>query len=72
MPELRLDAVDAAELAELLQFLASWLARDPGRPGVSLAGVRRPPRLQHRAAAPGPEPVHLPSRRRRRRVPVRA
>jgi len=36
MPELRLDAVDAAELAELLQFLAGWLARDPDRLGVSL------------------------------------
>jgi hypothetical protein len=36
MPEVRLDAVDAAELAELLQFLARWLARDPGRLGASL------------------------------------
>jgi hypothetical protein len=36
MPELRLDVVDAAELAELLQFLAGWLARDPGRLGASL------------------------------------
>jgi hypothetical protein len=36
MPDLRLDAVDAAELAELLQFLAGWLARDPGRLGASL------------------------------------
>ena len=36
MPELRLDVVDAAELAELLQFLSEWLARDPGRLGASL------------------------------------
>jgi len=36
MPEIRLDAGDAAELAELLQFLAEWLARDPGRLGTSL------------------------------------
>jgi tetratricopeptide (TPR) repeat protein len=36
MPELRLGLVDAAELAELLQFLAGWLARDPGRLGASL------------------------------------
>jgi hypothetical protein len=36
MPELRLDAGDAVELAELLQFLAEWLARDPGRLGASL------------------------------------
>jgi hypothetical protein len=37
MPEVKLDAVDAAELAEILQFLSQWLARDPGRPGASLA-----------------------------------
>jgi hypothetical protein len=36
MPGLRLDVVDAAELAELLQFLAGWLARDPDRLGASL------------------------------------
>ena len=36
MPQLRLDVVDAAELAELLQFLADWLARDPARLGASL------------------------------------
>ena len=36
MPELRRDVVDAAELAELLQFLAGWLAPDPDRLGASL------------------------------------
>jgi len=36
MPEIKLDAVDAAELAEMLQFLSHWLARDPGRLGLSL------------------------------------
>jgi hypothetical protein len=36
MPEVRLDAVDAAELAELLQFLSQWLARDRGCLGASL------------------------------------
>lgn len=36
MPEMKLDAVDAAELAELLQFLSRWLARDRGRLGASL------------------------------------
>ena len=36
MPDVRLDAGDAAGLAELLQFLAEWLARDPGRLGASL------------------------------------
>ena len=36
MPEVRLDVVDAAELAELLQFLSRWLDRDRGRLGASL------------------------------------
>jgi len=31
VPEMKLDVVDAAELAEMLQFLSQWLARDPGR-----------------------------------------
>jgi hypothetical protein len=36
VPEVRLDATDAAELAEMLQFLSQWLARDPARLGPSL------------------------------------
>jgi hypothetical protein len=36
MPEIKLDTADAAELAEVLQFLSSWLARDPGRLAASL------------------------------------
>ena len=36
-PEVRLNASDAAELAEILQFLFGWLARDPGCLGASLA-----------------------------------
>jgi len=36
MPDVRLDAGDAVELAELLQFLTGWLARDPDRLGASL------------------------------------
>jgi len=36
MPEIRLDAADAAELAEMLQFLSGWLARDPARLAASL------------------------------------
>jgi hypothetical protein len=36
LPEVRLDVTDAAELAEMLQFLSQWLARDPGRLGPSL------------------------------------
>ena len=37
MPEVRLYAADAAELAEMLQFLSEWLARDPDRLSASLA-----------------------------------
>ena len=36
MPDRKLDANDAAEPAEMLQFLSHWLARDPGRLGPSL------------------------------------
>ncbi len=36
MPDMSLDTGDAAELAELLQFLADWLASDPGHLGASL------------------------------------
>ena len=36
MPQMSLDTVDAAELAELLQFLSQWLSRDPDRLGASL------------------------------------
>jgi hypothetical protein len=35
LPEVKLDATDAAELAEILRFLSQWLARDPGRLGES-------------------------------------
>jgi hypothetical protein len=31
MPQVSLDTADAGELAEMLQFLSDWLARDPGR-----------------------------------------
>ena len=64
MPELRLDAVDAAELAELLQFLAGWLARDPGRLGASLEAFVGHPAYGTAQLAAGPGPVHLPARRR--------
>jgi hypothetical protein len=37
MPGVKLDDADAAELAEMLQFLTGWLARDPSRLGTSLA-----------------------------------
>jgi len=34
---MKLDAADAAELAEMLQFFSDWLARDPARLAASLA-----------------------------------
>jgi hypothetical protein len=37
MPDVKLDSADAAELAEMLQFLSQWLDRDPGPLGASLA-----------------------------------
>jgi hypothetical protein len=37
MPKVKLDVTDAAELAEILQFLSQWLDRDPGRLAASLA-----------------------------------
>jgi hypothetical protein len=36
MPRITLDISDATELAETLQFLSDWLARDPGRLSPSL------------------------------------
>jgi Glyoxalase/Bleomycin resistance protein/Dioxygenase superfamily len=36
MTGVTLNANDAAELAEMLQFLADWLAHDPSRLGASL------------------------------------
>ena len=37
MPVVRLDAADAAELAEMLRFLTGWLARGPVRLAAFLA-----------------------------------
>ena len=54
MPDVRLDAGDAAELTELLQFLAEWLARDSGRLGASLEEfVGNPLHLKVRVLAVG-------------------
>jgi hypothetical protein len=36
MPDMKLDAADTAELAEMLQFLSHWLARNPRRLAASL------------------------------------
>jgi hypothetical protein len=37
MPDMTLDIGDAAELAELLQFLSDWLTHDRDHLGISLA-----------------------------------
>jgi len=39
MPEVTLDTRDPTELSDVLHFLPSWLARDPGRLRSSLEGV---------------------------------
>jgi hypothetical protein len=36
MAQVKLAAADAAELAEMLQFLSEWLTRDPARLAASL------------------------------------
>jgi hypothetical protein len=71
MPGVTLDAADAAELAEMLQFLSDWLAREPARLGASLEDFVGHPRLRHPAAARRPGPLCLPARRQRWRAPVR-
>ena len=51
MTGVTLDATDAAELAEMLQFLADWLKRDPDRLRASLEDFVGPSRLHHQPAA---------------------
>ena len=64
MPDVRLDPADAAELAELLQFLSQWLTRDPARLGASLEQFVGHPAYGTAQLAAGPGPVRLPARRR--------
>ena len=71
MPELRLDAVDAAELAELLQFLSRWLARDRGRLDACLEEFAGHLACNVSQLRQDLDRFTLPARRRRRRVPVR-
>jgi hypothetical protein len=37
VPKVELNSADAAELAEMLQYLSEWLARDPACLAASLA-----------------------------------
>jgi len=54
-----LNATDAAELAEMLQFLADWLQRDPGRLSASMEDFVGHPAYNHQLAARRPGQVHL-------------
>ena len=72
MPGITLDLSDAAELAEMLTFLADWLSGSQKQTlADSLDRLRRPPRLHHRHPLRRPAPVRLPPRRQRRRRPLR-
>ena len=71
MPEVKLDVTDAAELAEMLQFLSQWLARDPARLGASLEEFVGHPAYGISQLRQRPGPVCLPARRQRRRAALR-
>jgi hypothetical protein len=70
VPEIKLDATDAAELAEMLQFLSQWLDRDPGRLAASLDSSSATPPTAARICAPTWSAC-LPVWRQRRRTSVR-
>ena len=57
MPEVKLNAADAAELAETLQFLSQWLARIPAPLAASLW-----PNFRTSTASPGRRPLTSCSR----------
>ena len=70
MPNLRRDAGTRPSSPNCCSSWAGGLARDPDRLGASLEQfVGRPAHDPGNCGGPGP--VHLPARRRRRRVPVR-
>ena len=71
MAAVTLNANDAAELAEMLQFLADWLNRDPSRLGASLEDFVGHPAYNTCQLREAPGPVHFPARRQRRRIPLR-
>jgi len=63
-----LDLSDAAELAEMLTFLADWLTGSQKQTlADSLTAFVGHPRLQHPDPLRRPAPVRLPPRRQRRR-----
>jgi hypothetical protein len=75
MPTVSLDLLDAAELAEMLQFINDWLAGDHDHLNASLHRFVADPHpssydldhLRH-----GPATLRLPPRRRRRSLPLPA
>jgi hypothetical protein len=72
MPQITLDAGDAAELAEMLTFLASWLTGSQKQIlADSFAAFAGHPAYPHRHPPRRPAPVRLPPRRQRRRRTLR-
>ena len=66
MPNTSLDTSDAIELAEMLQFLADWLAADPDHLDASPTRFVGHPAHPRQPAADRPTPLRLPPRCRRR------
>jgi hypothetical protein len=65
VPSLSLDAGDAAQLAEMLQFLSDWLTTDPSLEASLNRFVGHPAYgMSHLPGRPGP--VRLPAGRQRR------
>ena len=71
MPHVRLDAADAAEPAEMLQFLSGWLARDPARLAASLQECTGHPAYRRTQLRHNLERLVFLARRQRRRTPIR-
>lgn len=71
MTAVTLNPADATELARLLQFLADWLNRDPGRLRASLEDFAGHPACNTSQLREGPGTVHIPARRQRRGISFR-
>ena len=71
MPRVSLDAADAAELAEMLQFLTGWLARDPVRLAASLEEFVGHPAYGITQLRQDLDRFVFPARRQRRRTTLR-
>jgi hypothetical protein len=72
MPQMRLDAVDAIELAEVLTFLTDWLSGSQKHVlEESLAAFVGHPAYTTAELWRRPAPIRLPPRRQRRRRTLR-